>query len=186
MGSYPKPTVQPGALMGLALLLLVMELRWVGAFLLSAGVHECCHLLALRMMRVPVSAISVGIGGTKIQTPPLTRTQELLIALAGPVGGLLLCFSAGRFPRLAVCAFFHSVCNLMPLYPLDGGRVLRCLIPEKFAWIVEKGMILIILMGTVKLTGLLGLLALAVIFGKPLLEKYLANRRGNSYNSATI
>ena len=54
MDSCPSPSVEPTALVGLALLLLVMELPWVGAFLLSAAVHECCHMLALRLQRITV------------------------------------------------------------------------------------------------------------------------------------
>lgn len=186
MDSCPRPTVEPTALVGLALLLLVMELPWVGAFLLSAAVHECCHVLALRLQRVSVYRICVGIAGAKIETSPLTRRQEFFAALAGPLGGLMLCFFAKRLPRLAVCAFFHSVCNLFPLYPLDGGRILRCLLPKRFVGVVEKSVIVMILLAAIRLTGFLGILALTVIIGRPLLEKYLAKRRGNSYNSATI
>ncbi len=186
MGKCLRPIVEPAALVGLALLLLVMELPWVGAFLFSGAVHECCHFLALRMHKVPIQRITVGLFGARIETPPLTRVQELISALAGPLGGLMLCLLAPHFPRLAVCAFFHSVCNLFPLYPLDGGRALRCLLPQRFSRVIEKFVILITLVATICLTGFIGILVLSVIIGRPLLEKYLAKRHGNSYNSATI
>lgn len=186
MGSCRKITVQPGAMVGLALLLLAMELKWVAAFLVSAAVHECCHLLALRVQRVPIYAVSVGLTGAKIETPSLTKLQEFFGALAGPVGGLLLCLFASRFPRLAVCAFFHSAWNLLPLYPLDGGRALRCLMPVRIARVIEMAVIVLILAAVIRLTGIIGFLAVSVIVGRPLLEKYLAKRRRNSYNSATI
>lgn len=186
MGKCPRPVAEPAALVGLSLLLLVMELPWVVAFLISAAVHELCHLLALRLQCIPVCSISVGLTGTKIETPPLSRKQELLSALAGPVGGLILCHFAVRVPKLAVCAFFHSVCNLFPLYPLDGGRVLRCLLPEGLSRIAEGITIAVILLAVIRLTGFMGILVVAVIIGRPVLEKYLAKRRGNSYNSPTI
>ena len=186
MGKCLRLTAEPGAPVGLALLLLVMELPWVAAFIISAAVHEGCHLLALRLQRIPVCAVSVGLTGARIATPPLGRKQELLSALAGPLGGLILCYFAGRFPRLAVCAFFHSLCNLVPLYPLDGGRVLRCLLPERLSGITERITVALILLTAIRLTGLLGVLAAAVIIGRPVLEKFLAKRARNSYNSPTI
>ena len=186
MGSCRKITVQPDAMVGLALLLLVMELKWVAAFMFSAAVHECCHLLALRLQCVPICAVSVGLTGAKIETPPLTKLQEFFGALAGPVGGLLLCLFAARFPRLAVCAFFHSAWNLLPLYPLDGGRALRCLVPVRAARVVEMAVIVLILGIAIRLTGIIGFLTVSVIVARPVLEKYLAKRCRNSYNSATI
>ena len=185
MGRCPRPRVEPAALVGLALLLLVMEIQWVGAFLISTAVHEGSHLLALGLQGVSVRAITIGFTGARIETPPLTRKQELLSALAGPLGGFLLCFLAMRFPKLAVCAFFHSACNLFPLYPLDGGRVLRCMLPQGLSKNFERIALCIILLGTIRLSGYLGLLILAVIFGRPLLEKYLAKLPRNSYNRPT-
>lgn len=186
MDRCPRPDLEPAALVGLALMLLVMELPWVGAFLISGLVHECCHLLALRIQGVPVHRITIGLTGAKIETSPMTRRQELTSALAGPLGGLFLCFLAPKLPRVAVCAFFHSVCNLFPLYPLDGGRALRCLLPRRFAKVFEESIILIIIVAAIRFAGFLGVFLLAVIIGRPLLEKYLAKRHGNSYNSPTI
>lgn len=50
--------------------------------------------------------------------------REVLCALAGPLGGFLLLFLLHSAPRIALCAFVQSVCNLIPVYPLDGGRAL--------------------------------------------------------------
>lgn len=182
----PRPNLEPAALVGLALMLLVMELPWVVAFLISSAVHECCHLLALRIQGVPIYRITIGLAGAKIETSPMTRRQELTSALAGPFGGLVLCFLASKFPKVAVCAFFHSACNLFPLYPLDGGRALRCLLPQRFAKVMEDAIIFIIIVAAIRFAGFMGVFLLTVIIGRPLLEKYLAKRNGNSYNSATI
>ena len=65
----------------------------------------------------------------------MTAGGELLCALAGPFGSLLLALLLRHVPELAICGLIQGVYNLLPLYPLDGGRALRCL----FSFAGEKG-----------------------------------------------
>lgn len=125
-GRIKQVTLKPGAYLWLALAFLLLPFRWLAAFLLAAAFHEGCHLLALRLIGVDAAYMEIGAFGAQIEPGPLTLWQELLAALAGPFGGLLLLPLAKWFPRLAVCAAVQSLYNLLPLYPMDGGRVLRC------------------------------------------------------------
>lgn len=121
----------------LALALLLLPLQWVGAAALAAAFHELCHYGAVRLCGGSVRSVTSGIGGVRMEVRGLTEAKELLCALAGPMGSLLLLLLARWIPRTAVCAGFQGLYNLLPVYPLDGGRAVRCvaqlLLPSSIA-----------------------------------------------------
>lgn len=108
------------------LLLILLPIELVTAIFAAAAIHEICHILALCLFRVPLLGISLCIGGTQIHTPPLQPVPELLCTAAGPLGSLMCLLLIRRFPLLAVCALIQGLFNLLPVYPLDGGRILHC------------------------------------------------------------
>lgn len=109
-----------------ALILLILPFKLVITAFFAAAVHELFHLLALVAFRIPILQINITTGGAIIRTPPIAPLQELLCTLAGPAGSLL-CLLFGRFfPLLALCGLIQGLYNLIPLYPLDGGRILKC------------------------------------------------------------
>lgn len=110
-----------------ALMLLVLPLQWLAAILLAAVIHESCHLLCLRLCNVPVFQIHIGLQGAAIETAPLPPASEILCAAAGPAGSLLCLIFMRSFPMLALCGFLQGIYNLLPVYPLDGGRILHSL-----------------------------------------------------------
>jgi Zn-dependent protease len=112
--------------------------------------HELAHALAARRFGVRTASITMFLLGgiATLEEEPATPRADALVALAGPamsalialVGciGLLL---AGRFApfgmrdaTLIVAAYVTlanaalAVFNLLPAYPMDGGRVLRAVI----------------------------------------------------------
>jgi len=102
-------------------------------FLCGAIFHELGHLSALLGFRIPVQGIRVHSCGAVIRTSFTDYWKEFLCAAAGPLSSLLLGFATmNDFPQLAVISFFLGAINLFPIYPMDGGRMLRSILLMHF------------------------------------------------------
>ena len=106
------------------------ELAALGAAVL---VHECGHLLTLRLCGGKLCMLRVGMTGAIIDCSALTTAaDEILVASAGSVAGLLWALLLRHFPLphgsyaaevSAVLSFF----NILPVPLLDGGRIFLAL-----------------------------------------------------------
>jgi Zn-dependent protease len=113
-------------------------------FFLSVLLHELGHSIVARHYGIPVSSIKLFIFGgvSQIETEPPSAKVEFLMAVVGPLVSFAL---AGVFAGLGVV--FASVAplmalakylayingalglfNLIPGFPLDGGRVFRAIV----------------------------------------------------------
>ena len=109
-----------------SVLLLPLQVLICGA--LAAAWHEICHCLTLKLCRIPVAELKIGILGASISTGPLTPKQEILCAAAGPIGSLSLLILIHFSPMISIFGLIQGCFNLLPVYPLDGGRILRGII----------------------------------------------------------
>lgn len=147
-----KLIILPEAYWFFCVCLLLLPLKFVAAWLISVIVHEGSHYLALKACRCPVPVIKIGMLGAQMETGELSDKCEALCAAAGPVGGLLMLIFIKIFPLVTVISLLHSLFNLIPLFPSDGGRIVHCLInrlfkdPQKAKFIFDNIMI-ILLMG---------------------------------------
>src|SRR5438876_1372925 len=121
----------------------------VAALLLFASVlvHELGHCLVAMRYRIPIAQITLFIFGgmAQIRREAPTPKAEFLIAIAGPIvsvvvglGFWLLAALTGSRPELTALSehlrninLVLATFNLVPGYPLDGGRVLRAAL---WAW----------------------------------------------------
>jgi len=120
--------------------LFALDLTFVVLLIAVVFVHECGHLLAMwafgyrntRMFFIPL--FGAAVTGDKAQ---VKGWQETIVALAGPVPGLVIGFvllamylqsSSSTTGLLAGLFIALNGFNLLPLYPMDGGQVLNNLV----------------------------------------------------------
>lgn len=120
-------------------------------FVLLLLVHESGHALEARRQGLPVSApVFIPFMGAAIllKEMPHNAWREARLALAGPVVGSLgaaVCWGAATaydsdlMMALAYVGFFINLFNLLPIVPLDGGRVVAALHPA--IWIAGFGIL---------------------------------------------
>lgn len=120
----------------------------IAAIFLFASVlfHELSHSLVSRRYRMEILGITLFIFGgvAHLKGEPPTPRAELKIALAGPFSSFLLAGvfyfigslagspgSAALFAYLARINLVLGLFNLIPGFPMDGGRVLRAILWER-------------------------------------------------------
>ncbi len=122
----PRLQVQPSFFIGLCLICFLGPVRLLIYVLLAALCHEVSHLAVLRLWRVPVYQFRLGFQGAVLSAGAAPALAEALSVAAGPLtNGLLVWAFARRAPVFALVNLILCLYNLLPLYPLDGGRLLH-------------------------------------------------------------
>jgi Zn-dependent protease len=123
------------------------SLIFIVLLFLCVTLHEFGHILMARRFGIETPQVTLlPIGGVaSLQRLPTNPIQEFLVAIAGPavnlvIGGVLILLLGRVAPerlsqlddpdvsllaRLAAANLFLVVFNLIPAFPMDGGRVLH-------------------------------------------------------------
>ena len=115
-----------------ALLLLIFPIPWIISAATAAIVHEIFHILAVIVMGGKIKKIRVHLSGCQIETTPMGEIRSIICILAGPLGSLMLIGVRKYVPMISVCGLLQGIYNLLPVMPLDGGRILRIIL-QKFS-----------------------------------------------------
>jgi Zn-dependent protease/CBS domain-containing protein len=138
------------------------QLAWSVLFILSIFfiviLHELGHSLAARKFGISTKDITLlPIGGVaRLEKMPEKPKEELIVAIAGPMVNIVLAFILYFFVsmpnpedisedaiaaigphnflfNLFIVNIILAVFNMIPAFPMDGGRVLRALLSIKIA-----------------------------------------------------
>lgn len=119
-----------------------------GALGLFASIlaHELGHAVVARRFDLPISGITLFIFGgvAELTKEPPSPKAEFFVAIAGPIVSVIIalaCFAVTWFNQsllpttvvlvIAYLALINAVVvafNLIPAFPLDGGRILRSIL----------------------------------------------------------
>jgi Zn-dependent protease/CBS domain-containing protein len=134
------------------------SLAFMVLLFLCVLLHEFGHIFTARAFGVPTPYVTLlPIGGVaQLERIPEEPWEEFLIAVAGPmvnvviVAALVFLFDAHLQPsaaaavdnmkiplvdRLATVNLFLALFNMIPAFPMDGGRVLRALLASRFGYV---------------------------------------------------
>ncbi len=98
-------------------------------FLIATCVHELGHIIPIVLVGGSIRSMRLSLRGAVLETEGLSDRQEAVCAIAGPLAGLVLVLFYKAHPWLAFWGITQSLVNLFPVYPLDGGRALACILP---------------------------------------------------------
>ena len=137
-----------GSTMLLSVLIYAQRWGWKFAlgFVISIFIHELGHVFAAYKKGIAVSApmFIPGLGALIFhKTAVRSIWDDAYIAFGGPLFGLFagilylviaICFESNLFKALAYTSFMINLFNLLPIFPLDGGWIVRAVSPR--LWLI--------------------------------------------------
>lgn len=110
-------------IISIVILLLFKQIEGFLIFYFFIILHEISHILVALCLKIKPLEVNFLPFGVNAKFDFLNyRRKEIIVALAGPIFSSLVAY---YFPQYRVQNLFIAIMNMMPIYPLDGGRVLK-------------------------------------------------------------
>lgn len=145
-------------------------------------IHELGHIIAIKTLGCDIHKTQLyGLGANiDFNMPHLSALYEVIIYSAGPIMGFITAL-LGRSLGLKLFANFScslSIINLIPALPLDGGNILKTILPYKksyFAMLIISAVfgILFVILGIViiRIKGNFSVLAIGMCIISTIISK---------------
>ncbi len=106
---------------------------------LSLFAHEMFHLISAKKLKINFRRMVILPFGINLELSRNTSSaNEIILCASGPVGSgaLALIFMSlyGKESYLFYTNLSLFLINALPIYPLDGGRILKCILEEKMGY----------------------------------------------------
>ena len=109
-------------------------------FMFIVVVHECGHILVGLLLKQKIEKIILlPFGGITIFNMKLNISsyKELLIAISGPIFQIFGYILLNKYIRDNIYLYYNLIIlmfNLIPIYPLDGSKIVNSFLNMLFNW----------------------------------------------------
>jgi Zn-dependent protease len=152
-GKFGKFLISGGSmLIAIGTYTIIYGWKYAVGFVFLLLIHELGHYIAAGKRGLPVGLPTfipfVG-AWIELKEKPMDAETEAFVAIAGPILGsaaAFICYliaketNEGIFLALAYAGFMLNLFNLIPLSPLDGGRVMAAISPK--LWFIGLPMLI--------------------------------------------
>lgn len=101
--------------------------------------HEVGHIIIALLFKVKLEKIEIMPFGLSASFDTSLKNKEIFVTLAGPFMSLALAILCKYIDLIYITvqeAVYSNILillfNIIPIYPLDGGRIIKCILNSKF------------------------------------------------------
>lgn len=127
----------------MVLFILTKQIKIYSVLMLFTLIHELTHMFMGIILKLKPKELRISPFGFSIsfETYEKTEKKKILVAISGPLMNILIaivcCFinMENEWKELLIYSnILIGMFNLLPIYPLDGGRIVKAILRGKYTW----------------------------------------------------